>query len=186
MILATSRTNTLLYVLKIALAICILTAAAKITVPFWPVPMTLQTVAILTIAGVSGLRFSTETLTGYLAIGAAGLPVFAGTPEKGIGLAYMFGPTGGYLLGFLLAAMLVGFVADRFGKKALIVAIPVASALIYAPGLAWLAQFVPSDKVLAFGITPFVAGDVFKAAIAIMLCLAAPVALTRWIKGAAE
>ncbi len=173
-----------IHLAKIAAAIALLTLSAKVTVPFYPVPMTMQIAAILLIASLGGLRFSAETLGGYLALGAAGLPVFAGTPEKGIGLAYMTGTTGGYLLGFFLAALLVGWAADRFGKKAMFLAMPAGVALIYVFGLAWLAQFVPSDKLLEWGMTPFLLGDALKIAIALLLTFLAPAALSAWIKGA--
>ena len=94
----------------------ILTLSAKITVPFWPVPATLQTLALFAIAAAYGSRLAVATVILYLIEGAVGLPVFAGTPEKGIGLAYMVGPTGGYLIGFVVAAMACGYhVLSVFG-----------------------------------------------------------------------
>jgi len=169
---------------RVALAVGLLTLSAKITIPFYPVPMTMQVAAVLLIAGMGGLRFGAASLAAYLAAGASGLPVFAGTPEKGIGIAYMVGPTGGYLVGFLLAACLVGWAVDRFGsKKSAPFAMTAGLALIYAAGLIWLAQFVPSDKLLEFGLTPFLLGDVMKVALAAILTLIAPVAVKRWIKG---
>lgn len=87
--------------------------SAKIKVPFYPVPMTLQTLALFGIAAAYGLRLGVATVALYLVEGAAGLPVFAGTPEKGIGLAYMVGPTGGYLASYLIAAAIVGYAVQR-------------------------------------------------------------------------
>ena len=104
-------------------------------------------------------------------------------PEKGIGLAYMVGPTGGYLLGFLVAAILVGWATDRFGHRLGSLSMPLGLAVIYALGVAWLSQFVPSDKLLAFGVTPFLLGDLCKVALAILLTVAAPAALRRWVQG---
>ena len=89
----------------------LLTLSAKINVPFYPVPMTMQTLAALVIGVAFGWRLGAATVTFYLVQGAFGLPVFAGTPEKGIGLAYLMGPTGGYLIGFAVAAALVGWLA---------------------------------------------------------------------------
>lgn len=89
--LAKAQPRILENVAKIVIAVGLITLSAKITIPFWPVPMTMQVAAILFVAGLGGLRFGTASLEAYLAAGAAGLPVFAGTPEKGIGLAYMFG-----------------------------------------------------------------------------------------------
>src|SRR5579862_9024378 len=91
----------------------VLTLSAKIEVPFWPVPLTMQSLAVLVIGMAYGLRLGALAVLLYLAEGAVGLPVFAGTPERGIGLAYMVGPTGGYLLGFLLAAWVLGLLAER-------------------------------------------------------------------------
>lgn len=181
--LTQSRTTPLLHIAKVALAVALLTLSAKVSIPFWPVPMTMQIAAILLIASLGGLSFSAQSLGAYLALGAAGLPVFAGTPEKGIGLAYMLGGTGGYLLGFFLAAVAVGWAADRFGKMSMLWAMPLGVALIYIPGLAWLSQFVPSDKLLAFGFTPFILADLLKIGIALVLCFLAPAAISRWIKG---
>lgn len=174
------------YVAKIAVAVGLITLSAKVAIPFWPVPMTMQVAAIFLIAGLGGLRFGGASVASYLALGAAGLPVFAGAPEKGIGLAYMTGPTGGYLTGFLLAAGLVGWAADRFGQRAVLISMPVGLAVVYGFGVAWLAQFVPADKVLAFGVTPFLVGDICKIALAAALTILAPAALTRWIKGDAD
>ena len=92
-----------------AVGVAAIVASAKAQIPFWPVPLTLQTLVIAVLAMGYGARLGGVTLASYLALGAAGLPVFAGTPEKGIGLAYMAGPTGGYLVGFLLGGALMFF-----------------------------------------------------------------------------
>lgn len=143
--------------------------SAKLKVPFYPVPMTMQTFAILVIAMAYGLRLGTATLALYIVEGAVGLPVFAGTPEKGIGLAYMMGPTGGYILGFLIAAMLAGWLAgrgfDRSPARAAL-AMLAGNVAIYVPGLLWLGAVVGWDKpVLAWGLYPFVLGDLVKIAL---------------------
>ncbi|WP_108814745.1 biotin transporter BioY [Loktanella sp. Alg231-35] len=181
--LAKPQQRTVGNVAKVALAVGLITLSAKITIPFWPVPMTMQVATILLVAGLGGLRFGVASVGAYLAAGAAGLPVFAGTPEKGIGLAYMFGPTGGYLLGFLVAAILVGWATDRFGRRHGSLSMPLGLAVIYALGVAWLSQFVPSDKVLAFGVTPFLFGDLCKVVLAALLTVAAPTALIRRVQG---
>ena len=150
--------------------------SAKVQVPFWPVPMTLQVMALFAIAATFGLRMGLATVALYVMEGAAGLPVFAGTPEKGIGIAYMMGPTGGYILGFLLMAAVAGWLADRgFSRHPLklFFAGLIGLALVYLPGLAWLANFVGADKALAFGFTPFILGDLVKLAI---VALAIPAA----------
>jgi biotin transport system substrate-specific component len=106
----------------------------------------------------------------YLAQGAAGFPVFAGTPERGLGLAYMMGPTGGFLIGFVLAALVAGFLArrgfDRRPATAMAAAL-LAGAVIYVPGLLWLGAVIGWDKpVLALGLYPFIPGDIAKALLA--------------------
>lgn len=169
--------------IRIATGIALLTVSAKVQVPFWPVPMTLQVAALMMIAAAYGLRLGTATMAGYLIAGAVGLPVFAGTPEKGIGLAYMLGGTGGYLVGFLVATAIVGFAADRLPKLALWPAMLAGLAAIYALGLAWLAQFAPEGKLLAWGFTPFIAGDLVKITLAAVLVLGAPAAWRHKIRG---
>ena len=148
----------------------VLWASAKIQVPFYPVPMTLQTLAVLGLGMAYGWRLAFATLLLYLAQGAFGLPVFAGTPEKGIGLAYMMGPTGGYLLGFLLAATLCGWLAERGWDRNVAttaLAMLLGSIVIYVPGLLWLGAVVGWDKpVLEWGLTPFLAGDATKLVLA--------------------
>lgn len=168
--------------LKVLLAVCILTVSAKITVPFYPVPMTLHVAAVMLLAGLGGLRFGATSVAAYLAIGAAGLPVFTGTPEKGIGLVYLAGPTGGYLAGFLVAALCIGWAVDRFGNRAVWLAMPASLLVIYALGLMWLTNFVPHDQLYSLGVAPFLFGDLLKVAIAAILSALAPTALKNWIK----
>jgi biotin transport system substrate-specific component len=148
----------------------VLWASAKIQVPFYPVPLTLQTFAVLVIGAAFGWRLGAATVALYLLEGALGLPVFAGTPEKGIGLAYMMGPTGGYLAGYVLAAALTGALAERgwdrrFASTA--AAMVLGNLVIYLFGLAWLGQVVGWDQpVLQWGLTPFIPGDLLKIALA--------------------
>ena len=173
-------------VIRVATGVALLTVSAKVQVPFWPVPMTLQVAALMMIAATYGMRLGTSTMTAYLAAGAAGLPVFAGTPEKGIGLAYMMGTSGGYLAGFLVATVIVGYAADKLPKMALWSAMLAGLAAIYALGLAWLAQFAPDGKLLAWGFTPFIAGDLVKITLAAVVVLGAPAALIAKIRGTAS
>jgi biotin transport system substrate-specific component len=132
--------------------------------------MTMQTFVVLTLAMAYGWRLGGATLLLYMAEGAVGLPVFAGTPEKGIGLAYMLGGTGGYLIGFVLAAALCGWLAERgwdrnVAKTAL--AMLAGNVIIYVPGLIWLGGLYGWDKpILEWGLTPFVLGDLTKLALA--------------------
>lgn len=146
----------------------LLALSAKIQVPFWPVPMTMQTFAVIVLAMAFGARLGAATVALYLLEGAVGLPVFAGTPEKGIGLAYMMGPTGGYLAGFLAAAGLAGWMAERGWDRSFLKAATVnmlATAVIFAGGLAWLAVMAGPAKAVAVGLTPFLAASAFKIAL---------------------
>jgi biotin transport system substrate-specific component len=172
---ASSATRPLLLRAAIVLALTIvLAASARAQVPFWPVPMTLQTLAVLGIAGLAGPGIAGATMLGYLAEGAAGLPVFAGTPAHGIGLAYLAGPTGGYLAGMLVASVVVGALVRRAGGHAGRIggAMLLGIVIVYACGAAWLAQFVGADRALALGVTPFLLGDAIKATLATALVLA--------------
>ena len=153
------------YCLMVVLGVALITASAKTTVPFWPVPMTLQTMAIMAIAVATGPRIAVATILAYLATGAAGLPVFAGTPERGIGLAYMMGPTGGYLAGYLIAAGFVGALARDRGAFGRFVVMMAGMVPVYLLGLAGLSDFVASEKVVALGFTPFILGDTIKIAL---------------------
>jgi len=148
----------------------ILWASAKVSVPFWPVPMTLQTGAVALIGAAYGWRLGFGTVVLYLAEGAAGLPVFEGTPEKGIGLAYMMGTTGGYLIGFAFAAAVVGWMAERgFDRNPLWLfwAMLVGDAVVFTLGLLWLGSVIGWDKpLLEYGLYPFVLGDLVKLALA--------------------
>ena len=125
------------HVALVVAGVLLVTLAAKVSVPFWPVPMTLQTLAVMALALALGPRLAVATMLGYLAAGAAGVPVFSGTPERGLGLAYMAGPTGGYLAGYLVAAGLVGWLAAGRGLLGRVAAMLVSLAVVYGCGLAF-------------------------------------------------
>ena len=165
-----NQENTLARNVALAVAGSIaLWVSAKVQIPFLPVPMTLQTLVVLIIGMAYGWRLGAATVALYLAQGAVGLPVFADTPEKGIGLAYMIGPTGGYLVGFLLAAMAVGYLAERGWDRNIFTtagAMLIGNALIYIPGLFWLGSLIGWDKAIQFGIQPFLLADLFKLVLA--------------------
>jgi biotin transport system substrate-specific component len=155
------------------LGTALLTISAKLEVPFYPVPMTLQTLAVMLLGMAFGARLATATVLLYLAEGAIGLPVFAGTPERGIGLAYMMGPTGGYLAGFVLAAGLTGWLTERrHDLLTLVLAAVLGTLAIFVPGVLWLAQLIGFEQAIVHGLTPFLWGAVVKGAIAVALGLA--------------
>jgi len=121
--------------------IAALWASAKIQIATVPVPVTLQLLVIMSIGAAYGPRLGLATVAGYVALGVQGLPVFAGTPEKGIGLAYILGPTGGYILGFMIAAYVVGLLAKSgWDRNPLSMALAMAVGIIcvYVPGVIWL------------------------------------------------
>jgi biotin transport system substrate-specific component len=157
-------------VLLALLGSALLTVSAKVQVPFYPVPMTLQTLVVLLLGLALGWRLAFATVLLYLAEGAIGLPVFAGTPGKGIGLAYMMGPTGGYLMGFAFAAAVTGWIAGhQRDLLALVGAVTAGTATIWVLGLLWLATLVGFQQAIALGLMPFLLGDVVKAALAVAL-----------------
>ncbi|MGQ0676747.1 MAG: biotin transporter BioY [Rhodospirillales bacterium] len=154
----------------VLLGTLILAASAKVQVPFWPVPMTMQTFVVLVLGAAYGWRLGLGTMLAYLAEGAVGLPVFAGTPEKGIGLAYMAGPTGGYLVGFALAAVLVGWFVETGRARGILrltLAMVLGHAVIFVFGLGWLAGSIGWAKAVAVGLTPFWAATALKTALAV-------------------
>jgi biotin transport system substrate-specific component len=158
--------------LLVALGVMLLSLSAKLQVPFWPVPMTLQTLVVLIIGAGYGARLAGVTLGSYLAIGAVGLPVFAG----GGGVAYMLGPTGGYLLGFLAAAMLLGYLADRgIGRSfpSALLLFGIGEIVIFALGIGWLATLIGIDRAIAAGLVPFILAEILKVALASALLFSA-------------
>lgn len=147
---------------------CLLTLSAKMKVPFWPVPMTMQTLVVLMLGMAYGARLATGTVFAYLLAGAAGLPVLAGTPERGIGLAYMMGPTGGFLIGFLLAAWLVGVLAERGWDRTFLTcaaAMVLGHLVISLSGVAWLSVLMGTSKAIDVGLMPFLASSALKTAL---------------------
>jgi biotin transport system substrate-specific component len=149
----------------------LLTLSAKIQIPFWPVPMTMQTFVVLVLGMAYGWKLGGATMLLYLAEGAIGLPVFAGTPERGIGLAYMAGPTGGYLAGFVAGAVLCGALAERGWDRSwwrTAIAMTAGHLLILFLGFAWLATLAGAAKAYAVGVAPFYAATVAKTALAVV------------------
>lgn len=156
------------FAVPLLLGVALLTVSARVQIPFWPVPMTLQTLAVLMIGAACGARLAAGTVLSYLALGAAGLPVFAG----GAGLAYMAGPTGGYLFGFLAAAWIVGHLADRgWGRTvpSALAALLIGEIAMFAPGVAWLAGLVGFDNAVAAGLAPFMPAEALKIALAMAI-----------------
>ncbi len=160
--LTDSAANQLMAVLA---GIALLSASAHIKIPFYPVPLTMQTLIVLGIGMTYGVRLGGATLLGYLAAGFIGLPVFAG----GAGMAYMMGPTGGYLAGFFAAAVVLGALAERGWTRSwatAAAAMLMGNVIIYLLGVAWLTSLIGWDKAVQFGLLPFLYGDALKLIIA--------------------
>mgnify|MGYP001787484468 CR=1 FL=1 len=159
----------------VVLGIALLAVAAKIKLPVWPspVPVTMGTFAVLTIGAAYGARLGLVTVLGYLLIGALGYDVFASSSAEQAGLSYMMGGTGGYLLGYVLATLTLGALAERGWDRSVLwmaLAMLIGNALIYVPGLLWLGELYGWDKpILAWGLTPFLIGDGLKLLLAAVI-----------------
>ena len=145
----------------------ILAISSKIKIPFYPVPMTMQTLIVLIIGIAFGWKLGAATISLYLIEGIAGLPVFSGTPEKGIGLIYFTGPTMGYLIGFLVAGYLAGkFHYDNNLLKNFF-KLTFATSFIYFFGILWLGSLIGWEKpIFKLGVQPFLLAELFKILIA--------------------
>lgn len=159
----------------VVLGIALLAIAAKIKVPVWPspVPITMGTFAVLTIGAAYGARLGLVTVIGYMLIGALGFDVFASSSAESAGLSYMMGGTGGYLVGYVLATLTLGVLAERGWDRSMLwmaVAMLIGNALIYVPGLLWLGTLYGWDKpILEWGLTPFLVGDGLKLLLAAII-----------------
>jgi biotin transport system substrate-specific component len=154
----------------------LLTISAKVQVPLPYVPLTLQTLVVLMIGASYGWRLGGATVALYLAEGAMGLPVFANTPPLPAGIGYFMSPTGGFLFGFLAAAVATGYMAERGWNRSLlrvVVMMAAGHALIFAFGLAQLSLAMPFAKAWTLGAAPFVAATLVKTALAAALMQAA-------------
>lgn len=169
---SSSRFDILRTIITVLAGTALLWLSAKVAVPFYPVPMTLQPLAVLLLGAALGPRLAGATVAAYLLEGAAGLPVFA----AGGGVAYMMGPTGGYLVGFLLSAIVVGALAERgWDRNVLTMALAMAIGMIvlYTPGVLWLAKLAGWQVAFGKGLLPFLYGDALKIAIGACLMPAA-------------
>ena len=159
----------------VALGIVLLAGMAKIKLPIppSPVPVTMGTFGVLAIGAAYGPRLGLVTILGYLIVGALGYDVFANSSAEKFGLEYMMGGTGGYLVGYVLATLALGWAATRGWDRSVIwmaFAMLIGNALIYVPGLLWLGVLYGWDKpILEWGLTPFIIGDFMKLALAAIL-----------------
>lgn len=171
----------------VALGVAALAIAAKIKIPMWPVPVTMQTFVVLSVGAAYGARLGVATILAYLVVGALGADVFTSSSEANNGIAYMLGGTGGYLLGYVLAAAALGALARRGWDRDIVsmaAAMLIGTALIYAPGVLWLGHLYVGTVseagvvrdwalMLDWGLWPFLIGDALKLALAVILFPAA-------------
>ena len=157
------QSKLLKYVFLALIGSIILAVSSKIKIPFYPVPMTMQTLVVLMIGIVFGWKLGLATVSLYLFEGIIGLPVFSGTPEKGLGLVYFTGPTMGYLLGFLVAV----YISGKFNYDSNIIKnflkLLLATSFIYILGMTWLGNLIGWDKpIFQLGAQPFLLAELLK------------------------
>jgi len=159
----TQSSKVLKYVLIIILGSIALTISAKIKIPFYPVPMTMQTFVVLFLGLSFGYKIGLATVGLYLVEGIFGLPVFSNSPEKGVGWIYFTGPTMGYLIGFLLATFLAGYLNFKTNIIFVFFKLIFSVSVIYILGVLWLGNLIGWDKpIIQFGVTPFLLAELFK------------------------
>ena len=161
------KTNSIQKVLKTFLIIFIgtlaLTISAKIKIPFYPVPMTMQTFVVLFLGLAFGYKIGLATVGVYLLEGIIGIPVFSNSPEKGVGLVYFTGPTMGYLIGFLSAVFFAGYLNLKNNIFLIFSKLIFSVSTIYLFGVLWLGTLIGWDKpILELGVTPFLLAELFK------------------------
>ena len=155
------------YVLIALIGSIALAVSSKIRIPFYPVPMTMQTLVVLIIGIGFGWKLGLATVSLYLFEGIIGLPVFSGTPEKGIGLIYFTGPTMGYLIGFLVAVYISGKFNYDSNLLKNFLKLMLATSFIYILGMSWLGSLIGWDKpIFQLGAQPFLLAELFKILIA--------------------
>ena len=140
-----------------------LAISAKIKIPFYPVPMTMQTFIVLFLGISFGYKIGLATVGLYLLEGIAGLPVFSNSPERGVGLVYFIGPTMGYLIGFLSACFLASFVKKNDNYFIIFIKLSLSVSTIYILGILWLGTLLGWDKpIVQLGVTPFMLAELIK------------------------
>ena len=141
----------------------VLTISAKIKIPFYPVPMTMQTFVVLFLGISLGHKVALATVSLYLIEGVLGLPVFSNSPERGTGLTYFTGPTMGYLIGFLFACFFSSFIKKEDNYFSIFLKLILSVSTIYILGILWLGGLIGWDKpIFELGVLPFLTAEIFK------------------------
>ena len=158
------------YILVIFLGSALLAISSKIKIPFYPVPMTMQTFVVLLLGMSFGYKIGLATVGLYLIEGIVGLPVFSNSPEKGVGIIYFTGPTMGYLIGFLFATFLAGYFNFKQNILIIFFKLLISVSTIYLLGIFWLGNLIGWDKpIIQLGVTPFLLAELFKISILTLL-----------------
>ena len=169
-VVKSENTKILKYLLIIFIGSIILTISSKIKIPFYPVPMTMQTFVVLFLGMSFGYKIGIATVGFYLLEGIIGLPVFSNSPEKGIGIIYFTGPTMGYLIGFLFATFLSGYFNFKVNILYTFFKLIISVSVIYILGVFWLGNLIGWDKpIMQLGVTPFLLAELFKVSILAIL-----------------
>tara|TARA_B100000676_G_C17749617_1_gene665753 strand:+ start:196 stop:747 length:552 start_codon:yes stop_codon:yes gene_type:complete len=168
------KQNTQTQLIKLLLIVffgsLILAISAKIKIPFYPVPMTMQTFVVLFLGISFGYKIGLATISLYLLEGIFGLPVFSNSPERGVGLAYFTGPTMGYLIGFLSACFLASFIRIEDNYLKIFIKLILSVSTIYILGVLWLGTLIGWDKpIIELGVLPFILAEFFKIALLTLL-----------------
>ena len=169
-VVKSENTKILKYLLIIFLGSILLTISSKIKIPFYPVPMTMQTFVVLFLGMSFGYKIGLATVGLYLLEGIIGLPVFSNSPEKGVGIIYFTGPTMGYLIGFLFATFLAGYFNFKVNIFYTFLKLIISVSVIYILGIFWLGNLIGWDKpIIQLGVTPFLLAELFKVSILAIL-----------------
>jgi biotin transport system substrate-specific component len=165
-----SQTKIIKSLLVIFLGSVLLAISAKIKIPFYPVPMTMQTFVVLFLGISFGYKIALATVSLYLIEGILGFPVFSNSPERGVGLTYFTGPTMGYLIGFLMACFFVSFIKVSDNHLIILTKLILSVSSIYILGILWLGTIIGWDKpIFKLGVAPFLLAETFKIALLAIL-----------------
>ena len=165
-----SQTQIIKSLLVIFIGSIILAISAKVKIPFYPVPMTMQTFVVLFLGISFGYKIALATVTLYLLEGIIGLPVFSNSPERGVGLVYFTGPTMGYLIGFFSACFLASYIKNEDNYFTILIKLLFSVSTIYILGILWLGRLIGWDKpILEMGVMPFLLAEAFKIALLTIL-----------------
>ena len=165
-----TQSNVIKSILIIFIGSIILTISSKIKIPFYPVPMTMQTFVVLFLGISFGYKIGLATIGLYILEGLVGLPVFSNSPERGLGIAYFTGPTMGYLIGFFSACFIASFIKTSDSYLKIYLKLILSTSTIYILGVLWLGNLIGWDKpVIQFGVTPFLLAEIFKITLLVIL-----------------